>query len=184
MILFKSRLYREEIYRWVLVFSLFLWGLGSTIIAVSRSDKLMLISISDHGARLIQSEDDEALRDEAVKFIQQFVGSYLNFDSNSYSATIGQASDLMSEELWSRNQQKYKEIDQRMKSQPLSQTATIESIDAVSPNEFEVIALLRVRQKIEESTGRLKLRMSLRSKARNEANPWRFEIVELKDELL
>lgn len=184
MILFRSRLYREEILRWSLMAALFLWAVTGTVWGLSRSEKFVLIAMTDQGARLVKTSDDESLRDESLKFLKAFVALYLNFDPGSYDANVGQAADMMSSDLWGRLKERLFEVSQKMKSQPLSQSAVIESVDAISANEFEVLVRLKVRQKLEASNGTLKLRLSLREKPRTEANPWRFEIVELKDELL
>lgn len=184
MILFKSRLYREELLRWSLMVVLLLWALTSTIWGFSRSEKLVLIAMTDQGARLVKASDDESLRDESLKFLKAFVALYLNFEPATYDANVGQAADLMSSDLWDRVKERLFEVSRKMKTQPLTQSAVIESVDAISENEFEVLVALKIRQKLEESKGTLKLRLSLREKPRTENNPWRFEIVEVKDELL
>jgi hypothetical protein len=184
MILFKSRLYREEILRWLLMGALFFWAVTSTVWGFSRSEKLVLIAMTEHGARLVSASDDESLREESLKFLKAFVVLYLNYEPATYDANVGQAADLMSSDLWGRLKEHLLGVSQKMKAQPLSQSAVIETIDAISQTEFEVIVTLKVRQKLEESKGTLKLRISLREKPRTEGNPWRFEIVELKDELL
>ena len=45
--LFKSRFYREELLRWILIVAVTLWALSATFIAVTRRDKTIVIAVSD-----------------------------------------------------------------------------------------------------------------------------------------
>lgn len=184
MILFKSRLYREELLRWSLMLVLLAWGLTSTLWAASKSREVILIGFDDSGARLVTDAKDRLLEEEAAKFIQAFVGSYLNFDAGTHQAQIGKAADLMSSELWSRQQAKLLEVNQRLQKEALEQRGEIESIDMTGDRVFEVLVAIRIKQRATASAARVKLTLELSAKERTPANPWAFEIKELRDEVL
>lgn len=184
MILFKSRLYREEILRWSLLLALFAWGLTSTLWAASKSREVILIGFDDGGARLVTDAKDRLLQDESAKLIQTFVSHYLNFDAATHQAQVGKAADLMSAELWQRQQGKLLEVNRRLQKEPLEQEAEIESIDMTGDRLFEVLAVVRIKQRAVASIARVKLTIELAPKERSPSSPWAFEIKELRDEVL
>lgn len=184
MILFKSRLYREEFLRWGLMLALLAWGLTSTLWAASKSREVVLIGFDDNGARLVTDAKDRLLQEEAAKLIRSFVSSYLNFEASTHQAQIGKAADLMSAELWGRLQSKLLEVNRRLQSEPLSQIAEVESIDMTGEGVFEVLAAVRIKQRATTSIARVKLTIELGAKERTPGNPWAFEIKELRDEVL
>lgn len=184
MILFKSRLYREELLRWSLIFCLLGWAVTSTAWAWSKEEKTLLLGFDENGARIITDSKDVLLRDESMKFIKTFVSLFLNYDAQNHKDQIGKAADLMSKELWDRSKDKLSEVNQKLKDQPLSQSAEIESIDLIGENLFEVRINVIVRQRLGENRAQVKMTIGLGKRERTETNPWFFEVKEMKDELL
>lgn len=184
MILFKSRLYREEILRWSLLVCLLGWAVTSTAWAWSKQEKTLLLGFDENGARVITDGRDVLLRDESLKFIKTFVSLYLNFDAANHKDQIGKAADLMSKDLWERSKEKLSEVNQKLKIEPLAQTAEIESIDLVGPDIFEVRLSVVIRQRLVENRVQLKMTLGIARRERTESNPWYYEVKELKDELL
>lgn len=184
MILFKSRLYREEFYRWLLIAALISWAITSTIWALSKTQKTVLIGIDENGTRLITDNKDLLLKSESLKMIQEFLKLYLNFDQNTHKENIGRAADLMASSLWEQQKGKLFEIGEKLKREPLLQTSETESIDLVGENTFEVIANIKILNRAVESKARIKMVLVLQKHERSNVNPWAFEIKELRDETL
>ena len=177
-----SRMHREEILRWMLICALVLWGGIATAWSLSRDERIILISVDDMGVRLVSGDDDQALKNEELKFLEHFVQVFMNFDSDSYPAQISAASDLMSSRLWAETQGKYLAIRERLKIEPLTQVGVLESIDQSGENQFDLKVSLRIKQKLEEKLAAVRISVSIKRRARSDTNPWRYEIVELKDE--
>ena len=184
MIFLKSRLYREEFLRWSLVGCLMLWAITATSFAFSKKKETLLISISESGARIVVASDDIALKTEAAEFLKTFLGFYFNFSEVNHRQQIGKAADLMSVELWDRLKGKLLEVDERLKVQPLTQIAEIESIDQIGDATFESVLMIGVRTRVNESKAKLKVTVQVKRRARTRENPWSFEVTEIKDELL
>ena len=182
--IFESRLYREEFLRWSLVVALTLWGLTASLWAASKKRETLLIAISESGARVIPSSDDSALKSEATEFLKTFLGHYFNYSEATHREQIGKAADLMSADLWDRLKSKLLDVNERLKTQPLTQKSEIESIDRTGENAFESVLQVDVRSRMKESKARVKVSVEVRRRARTRENPWALEVVEIKDELL
>lgn len=184
MILFKSRLYREEILRFLLIVTLFVWACVATAWALSSKSEVILISLNGKEARLVTGSDDKSLHDEPLEFIQSFMESYLNYNSETFTTQIGKASDLMAQKLWEEERQKLYEIGEKLKHNPLAQVSDIQSIDLLAENRFEVLSEIRITHRLQETRTVVKLLIRIQKRKRTRENPWAYEVVEIRNDAI
>ena len=182
--IFKSKLYREEIKHWLVVISLFLWAVLASIFALRNNSKIILIGIDDYGSKIITDSNDRILQNELKNFLKSFLLTYYGYDEKSFSSQIESASNLMNFDLWERVKPKLLEQKEKLTKLPLLQVPDIESIDMIETGKIEAILNLSIKAKLNEQKVRLKVRLSFVKAPRTEMNPWGFEIVEVSDVVL
>lgn len=179
--IFKSKLLREEIKHWIAILALFLWAVTATIVAISRTEKTILIGIDDAGTRIITNNSDRLIQSELKNFLSYFINHYYSYDEKTFIGQIGISTDLMSEDLWSRNREELLGLNQRLQKTPLTQVVEIESMDLIEPGKVEVLLALNVRSRLNTQIVKLKVLMEFKARERSDKNPWPFEITEVAD---
>ncbi len=180
----KSKLLRDEIKHWLLIFSLTLWAVFASVFALRNNSKIMLIGIDDSGSRLITETNDRILQNELKNFIKYFVERYYIYDEKTYADQLSLASDLMNPELWEVQKPKLLEIKEKLQKMPLVQLAEIESLDKVDNDKIEGVLNLVIKSKLSERKVKLKVLLRISKSPRTELNPWGYEIAELSDVVL
>lgn len=180
----KSKLLREEIKHWLLIFALSVWAIFATVFALRNNSKTMLIGIDESGSRLITETNDRILQNELKNFIKYFVERYYIYDEKTYADQISNASELMNSELWEIQKPKLLEIKEKLQRMPLVQLAEIESLDKVDNDKIEGVLNLTIKSKLSEHKVKLKINLRISKAPRTEQNPWGFEITELSDAVL
>lgn len=180
----KSKLLRDEIKHWLLIFSLTTWAIFASVFALRNNSKIMLIGIDDSGSRLITETNDRILQNELKNFIKYFVEHYYIYDEKTYADQLSLASDLMNPELWEAQKPKLLEIKEKLQKMPLVQLAEIESLDKVDNDKIEGVLNLIIKSKLSERKVKLKITLRISKSPRTEQNPWGFEIAELSDVVL
>lgn len=183
-LIFKSKLLREEIKHWLLMGCLCLWALTATVYALSKSEKVILIGVDDVGARLITEDKDRLLQSELKNFLKAFFESYYVYDEKNFLQKIGNATEMMTVDLWQKNKDRLLELHQKLQKTPLSQTMEVESIDLVDQGRVEAILGISVHSRMNEQKVRLKVILEFRRNERSEKNPWGFQITELSDAVI
>jgi len=182
--IFKSKLYREQIKHGLLIVSLFLWALTSTVFALKSESKILLIGIDENGSKIITDSNDRILQNELKNFLKSFLLTFYNYDDKSYSSQIESASNLMSLDLWEQEKSKLLEQKEKLIKFPLAQTPDIESIDLIDQGKIEAILNLTIKTRLNEQKVKLKVHLSFKKTIRTELNPWGFEITEVTDVVL
>ena len=183
-LIFKSKLYRDEIKHWALMFVLLAWAILASYFALRNESKTILIGIDESGSRIISETSDRILKSELKNFLKSFLENYYNYDEKNYSAQMGFAADYMSKDLWENQKPKLIEIKSKLEKVPLSQTSEIESLDLIDQNKVEGILILKVKSKINEQIVKLKISLNFSKAPRTETNPWGYEIQEISDVML
>ncbi len=117
----KSKLLRSEIKHWLLVTVLFLWSFTATYISLTEKEKIILIGMDEAGTRLITESSDRLLKSELKNFLTNFFGLYYSYDEKTYQEKMGEATDLMTDQLWDLNKEKLFEIHKKLEKTPLTQ---------------------------------------------------------------
>lgn len=180
----KSKLLREEIKHWFLIFSLTVWAVFASAFALKNNSKTMLIGIDDSGSRLITETNDRILQNELKNFIKYFVERYYIYDEKTFADQISAASDLMNPNLWESQKPKLLGIKEKLQKMPLVQLAEIESLDKVDNDKIEGILNLVIKSKLSEHKVKIKIILRISKATRTEQNPWGYEITELSDAVL
>lgn len=182
--IFKSKLYREEVKHWLLVIALFLWGLLASIFALKNNSKIIIIGIDENGSRIISESNDRILQNELKNFLQSFIRTYYSYDEKSFSTQMEIASNLMSLELWESSKPKLLELKEKLQKNPLGQIPEIESIDLIDQGKVEAVLIISIKAKLSEQKVKLKVRIGFIKSPRTETNPWGYEITEVSDVVL
>lgn len=180
-LIFTSKLYREEFKHWVLILALTLWALIASVFAFRNQSKTILIGIDDIGTRVIAESSDRLLQSELKNFLNTFFDQYYTYDDKNFSDRVGKATEMMSSSLWDSVKDKLLEQNEKLKKNPLSQFAEIQSIDLIDQGRIEAILNLKIKSRLNEQTVRLKVNLEFKKVSRSEKNPWGFEVVELSD---
>lgn len=184
MILFKSKLYREEIKHWGLITVLLFWGILTTIYILRTENKPIVIAVQDGGTRLVTDSFDRVLQSEIRNFVTEFIHSYYSYNEETFSEQVGRASDLLSQSLWEQQKSKLFEIKQNLVKNPLSQKVEITNLELRENNAIEAGLTITVTSRLSEQKYKIKSKIQISKIPRSEANPWGYEITELKDETL
>lgn len=184
MLIFTSKLLRSEIKHWLLIASLLLWALVSTFFALKNNSKTILIGIEESGARIISESNDRILQNELKNYISHFIENYYSYDDQSFGDKISLASDLMTTSLWESQTPKLLELQEKLKSQPLTQFAEVESMDKIDSNKIEAVLNLTIKSKLTEHKVKVKVVILYNKTKRTEQNPWGYQIEELSDATL
>lgn len=182
--IFKSKLYREEIKHWILIVSLILWALLASIFALKNNSKTILIGIDENGSKIITDTNERILQNELKNFLKTFLLTYYGYDEKSYSSQIESASNLMSLDLWDKSKAKLIEQKEKLQKVPLTQIPEIESIDQIEQGKIEAILNLNINARLNQQKVKLKVRISYSKASRTELNPWGFEVAEVSDVVL
>lgn len=180
----KSQLLRNEIKHWLLVTVLGIWALFASFFALKNNHQTLLIGIDESGSRLITETNDRILQNELKNFIKYFVEKFYAYDEKTFADQIGEASDLMSTDLWETQKPKLISIKEKLEKMPLVQIAEIENLDKVDNDRIEGILGLTIKSKLSEHKVKLKIILKINKSTRTEQNPWGFEITELSDVVL
>jgi hypothetical protein len=183
-LVFKSKLYREEIKHWLLIGALSIWAISATIYGIRTKQTTLLIGIDENGSRLITDTNDRFLKSELKNFINEFISSFYTYNESTFSDQVGKASDLMSKELWELQKSKLLELKAKLAKSPLSQRAEILSIDLVNNDRIEATIGLTIWSRMNEQKVILKVILNVQKAARTETNTWGYEILEVKDEVI
>lgn len=184
MIIFKSKLYREEIKHWMLIVCLIIWALIATIFSFRNTSKTLVIGIDEAGSRLITESNDRLLQVELKQFFKYFLDQYYTYNQDTFQERVGLATELMSTELWEREKSKLLEIQDKLTKTPLIQFSELESLDLVDQNKVEAILKIKIKSRLNEQILKLRISLNFRKHGRSEKNPWNFEITELSDAVL
>lgn len=186
MMLFRlSRLYQQEIQKWILIFALLTWAVTASALALQNRKEVLIIGLSSSGtARIIESKDDRYIQEELKGFLMAFLDQYYSYDQSSFSERVGKASDLMSVDLWNTQKPKLAEIQAALTKDPLKQAATIESLDLISDSKIEAILNLQIEQRLAKRNIKLRVSIEVAPHVRTAQNPWGYEIKELSDVVL
>ena len=69
----RSRFVREEVLRLSLIVALGLWAITATAVALLKTEKTILIGVSDDSSYVISNSNETLRRKEVVSFIRSFI---------------------------------------------------------------------------------------------------------------
>ena len=184
MMIFKSKLYREEIKHWLLTAALLFWSITATIFAIQNRKQTLIIGIDEAGSRIISDSKDRLLQSELKQFFKYFLDQYFSYNQDTFNERVGVATELMSADLWEREKSKLTELKSKLDKLPLSQFSEIESVDLIDQNKIEAILKLKIKSRLSEQSVKLKVVLNFKKHDRSEKNPWNYEITELSDATL
>jgi hypothetical protein len=179
----KSRFIREEILRVALIVALTLWAVTATVVALLKTEKTILIGVSDEASYVISQSNEAVKRKEIASFVRGFISNYYEFSPSNHAEKISRAGDLMAKSLWDEKRPSLLKINERLQTEPLVQTAKILSIDLINEETVEALLQIQITKRIKSVNTNLKVTLKVSPRERTQSNPWPFEITEVKDEV-
>ncbi|MDE0151967.1 MAG: hypothetical protein OXK80_05690 [Bdellovibrionales bacterium] len=171
-------IYKNEIICFFLIISLFLWSLFATFLAFQNKSQVLLIGKTNSSYQIIENEEKSPV--ETMNFIRHFIALTLNFDKKSYRKHISMAGDLMTDALWNKKNDEFKDMASYIKEQNVIQSSEILSIKKQKKNFFEVkIRNYLFKKGTLTETDKFIL-LSLTENKRNYKNPWRHSVSDIK----
>ncbi len=180
-LIFKSKLYRDEIKHWALIVSLISTTILSSYFALKNQEKIILIGVTEGESRIISNSNDQILKFELRNFIKDFLKTYYTFDNQTYLSQMEMASDLMTKDLFEKEKPKILDLNQKLVTNSIDQRIEIESIDLLDDQNIEAKLTVKIQGKIDIKTVKLKVHIEFQKAPRSEQNPWGYEIVEVSD---
>lgn len=180
----KSKLIRSELKHWLLVSVLLLWAVSATVFGLSKKDRVLLIGISDSGARVITDQEDAFLKEELQKFVLQFLDLYYVYDEKSYKDRAGKAADVFVEELWDEKKSEMLALHEKLQKTPLSQSIEVQSVDLIETGKVEVVLKVHIKSRMSAPQVNLKVILSYRDNKRTEENPWGYQITGISERMI
>ncbi|RYZ93133.1 MAG: hypothetical protein EOP06_02085 [Proteobacteria bacterium] len=182
--LLKSRMYREELLRWILIIVLALWALTVTVAYLRSRPQTIVIGVSDDASYLIETRSQSHEAKEKLTYLKAFIANYYSFNEKNYDAKMSRAGDSMSQDLWQSKQAEILKIKASLASNPYSQEIKLLSVDDLGDGKIEALTMVMVRRKLNVTPVKLKISLKVEAKARDQASPYPFEVTELSDATL
>ena len=180
----RSRFVREEVLRLSLIVVLGLWAITATAVALLKTEKTILIGVSDDSSYVISNSNEALRRKEVVSFIRSFIESYYEFSPANHAEKLSRAGDMMTPTLWEQKRPDLQRLNERLKIEPLVQTAKILSIDMVDDETIEALLQVQIVKRLESVSKNLKVTLKMKAHDRSDSNPWPIEISEVTDAVL
>lgn len=182
--LLRSRFIREEFLKWSLSIALLCWAITATAWAISKNARTVLIGVSDETSYVIATENASLQKKELLSFAKEFLLSFYQYSPESFGTQISRAGDLMANDCWEQHKAQLASIGDKLKKEPLSQVAVIDSIEAIDDENFDAFLNLTVSRKLEVTHAKIRVTLKISKKRRSESNPWPFEILEFRDAII
>ena len=132
---FLIKLYKSEMILFLLIGSLFIWGIIASLLAFKNKTQVFLIGKTDESYQLITDEEKTPI--ETGNFIRHFLALILNFNDESYKKHISLAGDLMTERLWEKKESEFIQMSDFIKKNKVTQSAEVLKIQKVKSNLYE-----------------------------------------------
>lgn len=168
---------------WILIGILLLYSIAITVMALRNIPEFKIVAIEPTGTRLVIDNTDKVIERERQEFVKRFIRLYTNYDSDSFSETIGHSTDWMSDGAWSRIEPVFKETKAQSLEYKMVQISEINKLEQSDANPLEFSAEVHTRQIYRGSSKKLNgtLILKLKAQKRTDLNPWGWEVDELAE---
>ena len=180
-LIFKSKLYRNEIKHWSLIVSLTATTILSSYFALNNKEKIILVGVTESESRIITDSSDRILKFELRNFIKDFLKTYYTYDNQNYLTQMEISSDLMTKDLFEKEKPKILELKNKLVTNSVDQRIEIENFDLLDDQNIEAIIKVLIQGKIDIKSVKLKVHLKFQKIPRSEQNPWGYEITEVSD---
>lgn len=168
---------------WLLILVLGIYGIVMTTFAVRNIPELKIVAIEATGTRIVTDSTDKVIERERQEFVKRFIRLYTNYDSETFSETIGHSTDWMSDSAWSRIEKSFEEMKSQILEYKMVQISEITKLEQSDLNPLEFSSEIHTRQIYRGTSKKLlgTLSVKLKSQKRTELNPWGWEVDELSE---
>ena len=168
---------------WLLILMLSIYGVVMTVFAVRNIPEFKIVAIEPTGSRLVTNNTDKVIERERQEFVKRFIRLYTNYDSETFSETIGHSTDWMSDVSWRRIEKAFEEMKAQILEYKMVQISEITKLEQNDANPLEFSAEIHTRQIYRGTSKKLigSLSVKLKSQKRTELNPWGWEVDELME---
>lgn len=176
------QIYKKKLGLISLILILSLWAITSSLKILLTQDKVMVVHMTDRGAKVLSNMDSKRLDFEAENFLNYFVGHFYAFHSLNFESRIETSLQLMSIELAKIYVPKLNSMYEKTQAHRVEQFAYIKKIDRIKTGEYELLIAVNRRTGIEDMNTQYKLKVSIEETSRSIENPYGYLITEIKEE--
>lgn len=179
-------LYKTEILSACAIALLSVWALSSTVIAISRNDKVVIFRINSDGeSELIGEKNDGAL---AEPFIYRYVQLMYNYDSNSFESNVRKSLPYLSQEFWTKIKPDFIASIAKIKERRVVQsTAITTKVSKIDGNQYAFATQSEITKNSSDGnrtteTQMLKVLIQVKKVQRSLENPFGWEVQNVSEE--
>jgi hypothetical protein len=168
---------------WIFIAVLAVYSVAMTFMAMRNIPEFKIVAIEPTGTRLVTDSTDKVIERERQEFVKRFIRLYTNYDSESFSETIGHSTDWMSDGAWSRIEQSFKDMKVQILEYKMVQISEITKLEQSDASPLEFSAEVHTRQIYRGTSKKLHgtLILKLKAQKRTDLNPWGWEVDELAE---
>lgn len=163
---------------------LFVIGIAVNIGVALKSKNSLIIAIDSNGARVVSAEKDPIFKTEATRFIQRFLASVYNFQSDTFVKQIGYAANVMSDELWSLKKDEIMNLKDRVEADQVILKGNIQKLSLGENGIYYALVDVSEKSRISEKKHLVKISLKLKQTVRNNENPSGLLVDSYEEELI
>ncbi len=161
---------QHKITKSALVILLIVYSTITTIYAL-RMKAPVLIAIEAGKARLVTETNVELQEKERLALVKEFVKYFTEYDSESFETRVGQAFDMVSDDVWKVYKDQFRQKLTELKGKDFSQQSRITKIELIDQRTYQVgVEVTQLDRALRQKKfGSIKIIIDERT--RTEANP-------------
>ena len=173
----------SQILRTTLIIGLVGYSVVSTVLLLKLDPKPLVIGIDSYGTRIINSADDRLIRLERQNFVKRFIQSFYSYESSNFESRISLAGDSMTKDLWESRKSEFSAQAEKSKTAEISQRVEISDLREVDSENYQADLVLTIKNRLQETTAKLRLDLQIRPSRRSDVNPYPFEVASYAEAL-
>ncbi len=177
------KLYKNIISSIAIIVILTIWAISSTVIAMTKSDKVLLIESSPSGVRIISADDNEnRVSHEYRAFLRLYTLLVYNYDHTTFLGNIEEVRNILSRGYLDSFMEEVSKAFPIIESRKIAQVSTIEKIVKNKSDEFELTLNTNVFKNGGNEEFKILVKMKLNETQRSFENPWGIEVEYAKED--
>lgn len=165
----------------LLAVSLTGWCILASYKALFNPDKPIIIAIDGNGTRVVTGPLDPIFKSEVVRFLQTFLAGMFNFNADSFTRNVGDATNLMSERYWAENREKITGLRQTIEQAKLTFESKITRITKADDTHYQALLEVKEASRLHTRSYKLMVTLEVNPAQRTRLNPWGLEVNDVQE---
>jgi len=151
-------------------------SIAANLRVISKQGTPLIIGIDNNGTRIVTEVSDPIYKTEAVAFIQKFLFSIYNFNSENFMKRIGLSTTLMSEELWQKKRSEILNLKSKVEKDEISITGLVQKLTIDENGVYHGLVLIKEKSRMNEADHQIAVSIKLNKVPRTLDNPYGLEV--------